>query len=67
VTCSANEQAIAETKAAIAENTLVDCEFRVADDAHSVVLSHTRSAPDGITPTTIPTPDLYLRTGALLI
>jgi hypothetical protein len=67
VTCSASEQAITETKAAIAVNTTLECEFSVADDVHSAVLNHTRSAPDGVTPTAIPTPDLYLRTGALLI
>jgi hypothetical protein len=67
ITCSANDQAIAETKAAIGSNSTLDCAFRVNEDVHSAVLNQILSAPDGVTPTTIPTPDLYLRTGALLI
>jgi hypothetical protein len=67
ITCSANDQAIAETKAAIGSNSTLNCAVRVNEDVRSAVLNQIRSAPDGVTPTTIPTPDLYLRTGALLI
>jgi hypothetical protein len=67
VTCSANEQAITETKTAFAVNTTFDCELQVADGAYSGVLTDTRSAPVAITAFIMPTSDLYLRTGALLI
>ena len=67
VTCSANAPAIAETKAAIGSNTTLDCAFRINEDVQSAVLNQIRSTPDGVPVTTIPTPDLYLRTGALLI
>jgi hypothetical protein len=67
VTCSASEQAITETKAAFARNTTSDCELPVADETYFGVLTCTRSAPTPITALIIPSFDLYLRTGALLI
>jgi len=67
VTCSASEQAITETNGAIAGYTTFACEFQVADEAHSGISTDTQSAPAAITAFIIPTSDLYLRTGALLI
>ena len=67
VTCSSNQQVITETKTAITGDTLLDCEFRIPDDAYTAVLAHTHHVAGRTAGTAITTLDLYLRTGALLI
>ena len=67
VTCSSDQQAMTEPRADVALSAAVDCELRTADNTNAAVRTHTRCAADSITATTPHTPDLYLRTGALLI
>ena len=67
VTCSSNQQAIAETKTAFTGNTLLDCELRIPGDVFAAVLADSRHVADRTAGPAITTPDLCLRTGALLI
>jgi hypothetical protein len=66
VTCLSNQQAIAETKTALPDSS-IDNRCAISDDPISAILTQIQRAPDRVTLLLIPTADIYLRTGALLI
>jgi len=67
VTCFSNQQAIAETKTLLGVSSSIDYQCPLADDAKSAIVTQIRRASDTVTLVPIPTVDIYLRTGALLI
>jgi hypothetical protein len=66
VTCFSNQQAIAETKTALADSC-IDHRCAISDDPISAILPQIQRASDRATVLPTPTGDIYLRTGALLI
>jgi hypothetical protein len=67
VACFSNQQAIAETKTALSVSSSIDYQCPIADDAKSAIFTQIRCASDTVTLVPIPTVDIYLRTGALLV
>jgi hypothetical protein len=67
VTCSSNQQAIAETKATLGIDLSHDYELPIAHHATSAIPIQTRGPAHRVTFYLLPNGDIYLRTGALLI